>query len=186
MNDVYHPNAGSAGYVALGAAMCSAVASKAREIRDATRIAGMYIGCFNRTAENGGLMYWVNALLSNSRDVVGEGFFNAACPTLSPTDFIIRLYLNLLNVVVTASDPGVQYWLGIYNSQSTDKHGYVMNQLIDAVVNGTDTNSLTYQNCLSCGMAYGYVYKKTPVASVGNLAGVTSDFNTVATFTATL
>lgn len=187
MNDSYHPNPGTSGYIALGSALTSYISNHANEMKNRVRAVGLYIATFNRTAEKGGLAYWTSAMNTQSRDSVGEAFYNLGLGgNLTDSAFITAIYNNLF--CRNPESSALTYWVSVMNTQSTNKHGYVMNQIIDCLHStscAAFSDIESYFNRVAVGLAYGYVYGKTAVAASNNLSGVTSDPSTILTKTST-
>lgn len=185
--DPIHPEAGVDGYIALGSSLKNALIENAKEESDRVRVVGIYIACFNRTAEKGGLDFWTSALGNSTREAIGQEIYNIALAPLTGTEFITLLYNNLLNRV---PDPGgLAYWLNELSIAGTNPQGSVMNDLIDMLFYETTSNQNdidTYRHRVHCGLAYGYIYGITTSATNNNLAAVTYNPATVANFTANL
>ena len=106
------------------------------------QVEAIYVAYFGRAADGNGQLYWVNqfnadltgglstdqaaVMISNSFAVQPEAkamyaFLNSPPVTLNPADptqiaaadnLVTSAYLHLFNRTVTASDPGVTYWVG--------------------------------------------------------------------------
>lgn len=77
----------------------------------------LYIAFMNRVPDSNGLNYWIGRLKDGlTINQIAESFYNAALlyleltgytASMTHTDFIIKIYKNVLSRDVTASDSGV-------------------------------------------------------------------------------
>jgi hypothetical protein len=82
----------------------------------------LYIAFMNRLPDSDGLEYWISEVKRGQTiNQIAESFYNAAVlysnltgysATMSHSDFVIKVYQNVLARTVTASDSGVVYWAG--------------------------------------------------------------------------
>ena len=82
----------------------------------------LYIAFMNRLPDSDGLEYWISEVKRGQTiNQIAESFYNAAVlysnltgysANMSHTDFVIKVYKNVLARTVTASDSGVVYWTG--------------------------------------------------------------------------
>ena len=80
----------------------------------------LYIAFMNRLPDSDGLEYWISEVKRGQTiNQIAENFYNAAVlysdltgysTNMSHTDFVIKVYKNVLARTVTASDSGVDYW----------------------------------------------------------------------------
>lgn len=183
MYDLWHPN--ESGYQDLGADLEYAVGLKARHLANVHRVTGMYIACFNRTPEKGGLEYWTNRIYSEDKDYIGELIVDVGLGLPMQDDVFVTLVYNHL-FGRNPDSAGLQYWIGVMNQVSVNKHGRLINLLIDYLRSqdystGND-DICVYNHRINCGIAYGSIYGKTAVAPNGNLDNVDEVLNSAVTF----
>ena len=107
---------------------------------DLNSITELYTAYFNRVPDADGLNYWIGRFKGGmSLNAIGDSFYAAAVSAsytdltgyssaMSNADFVIKIYQNVLNRTVTASDGGVSYWA---NSMANGVgRGSVVNQII--------------------------------------------------------
>jgi hypothetical protein len=177
LNDHYHPT--SAGYKTIASAVIQAIESDIVDIANHKVATGFYIAMFNKGPEKSGLDYWANELEVQPENHVAQSVVNATESyegLMTDESFIYRIYNNLLNRVPDL--PGLNYWLSEINKYD---RGTVLNSVINVLESGNapQVDKDTFQNKVSVGLANGYIYgNETKI----DLAGVTSDFDSVATF----
>ncbi len=130
-------------------------------ISDDQWIIAFYVAYWNRAADPAGLNYWLDEVRRGAIDVPGvaENFaLSVEAKDMYPyfsspetaTDveriaFVLAVYQNLLNRLVTANDEGVVYWAGELRADRTTP-GAVIGNIIHAAIQAGGADWLTIWN----------------------------------------
>lgn len=109
---------------------------------DLNALVELYIAFMNRVPDADGLNYWISELKRGlTLNQIAESFYSAALlypaltgytASMTHTDFIIKVYKNVLSRDVISSDTGVQYWAGQLSSGAQSRGQVVFNLLNSA------------------------------------------------------
>lgn len=101
----------------------------------------LYIAFMNRVPDSNGLNYWIGRFKAGmTLNQIAESFYSAALlypeltgytASMTHADFVIKVYKNVLSRDVTASDSGVQYWVGQLSS-GTQSRGQLVFSLLNS------------------------------------------------------
>ena len=158
------------------------------------QIAELYIATFNRAADADGLSYWdgtgmpetgektsltelediAEALLDSPE--VKAMYGDPSSESFDREAFIIKLYANILNRTVDATDDGVIYWVGSDISNA---------KMIIALINGAKAETgdpvdrATLENKLEVGLAFADADLNDVAFAISIMEPVTNDDATV-------
>jgi len=122
-------------------------------------IAELYVATFNRAADADGLAYWISdgtaatTELTDLNEIAAAMLLSPEASTLyaglNREDTVIRMYENLFNRTVDATDSGVIYWVSGEGSAVADE------EMILALINGAlGTDATVIANKAAVGIAF--------------------------------
>ncbi|MBC3874690.1 DUF4214 domain-containing protein [Undibacterium flavidum] len=160
----------------------------------------LYIAFMNRLPDSDGLEYWIGEVKRGQTiNQIAENFYDAAVSysnltgystAMSHSDFVIKVYKNVLARTVTASDSGVVYWTGelssgrqsrgqVVSSILTSAHGFKGDATWGWVANLLD-NKLFVGNYFSLKQGLSYRTGETSITKTMQIAAAVTPTDTAA------
>ena len=153
-----------------------------------TDIAKLYVATFNRAADAAGLAYWISDGTASTTSLTDMDAIAAAMlqspeassmyAGLSREDTVIKMYDNIFNRTVDATDAGIMYWTSGAGSSVAD------NEMVNALVNGALGNdSTTINNKGTVGLAFADAGLNDVAQAISVMQDVNADATTVTSAT---